>query len=420
MKSEIKYILLLAIQFLTSQNALVSQAHNIDLITSFNKKESIQLSKFVETVSFIPLETNPEIVLDGSAEFEVTDQVIIVKTGKIAGKYQILLFDRKTGRLIREIAKQGRGPGEYQTFSYIPFNYVTKEIYALGQSRQILAYNLNGKNVDKIDLPVWKDIGTPESEVSNKIYNIFQSVYVQYYNTLDTNIFVGYVRNKSGLEKRKIILFSRNGFLKVFPNYPTFHHDNMRQSWNPPGQSAKFYKWNSKLFFIEAFCDTLYQITKDGMIPRYYFNFGKFNPPYSKQPEIMLEKHWPEYFFITNICENQNFIFFSFELKNMNYLSILDKKKEKVEICMKNSSGKSALKDDVTGLLDVVPYSCTSKNEIVWIIQPGELVKWIKANPQKAALADKRLPWLMNIDELDNPIIAIGKCKEYRQTYLSN
>jgi|WetSurMetagenome_2_1015567.scaffolds.fasta_scaffold54915_2 hypothetical protein len=411
MKQAILHIFLFfCIHSLTSFNDLVSQVHNIDLITSFKERKNIPLSKFVEAVSYIPLETNPEIVLDGSAEFEVTDQFIIVKTGKTAGKYQILLFDRKTGRFIREIAKQGRGPEEYQTFSYIPFNYVTKEIYALGQSRQILAYNLNGKIVNRIGLPVWKDIGVPSSEVSNKTYNIFQSVYVQYYNTLDTNIFVGYVRNKSGLEKRKIVLFSKDGFLKVFPNYITFHHDNMRQSWNPPGQSAKFYKWNNELFFIEAFCDTLYKITKDKMIPRYYFNFGKFNPPYSKQPEIMLEKHWPEYFFITNICENQNFIFFSFELKNLNYLAILDKKKEKVEICMTSFSGKSALKDDITGLIEVSPQSFTQNNEMVYVIRPLDLLNWLKENPNNSMLLKERLPWLKEIDEFSNPVIAIGKC----------
>ena len=79
---------------------------------------------------------------------------------------------------------------------------------------------------------------------------------------------------------------------------------------------------------------------------------------------------------------------------------------------MKNDAGVSGLKDDVTGLMDAVPFSFTGKNEMIWVIQPNELAKWLKSNPEKAALAANRLPWLKDFSEFSNPIIAIGKCKE--------
>lgn len=62
--------------------------------------------------------------------------------------------------------------------------------------------------------------------------------------------------------------------------------------------------------------------------------------------------------------------------------------------------------------MDVLHTDFTQKNEMVNIIQPVKLMSWLKANPEKAALAKTKLPWLKNIDELSNPIIAIGKCKE--------
>lgn len=396
---------------MTGQDGQESQLVNINILKSFNEKKNVPLSRFVEGVTYVPIETNPDLVLADDAEFEVTDEFIIVKNGKSFGENQILLFDKQTGRFIREIGKRGRGPDEYNTYSYIPFNPARKEIYALGPTRQILVYDLSGKNIDKISPPVWKDIGVPESEVRSEIYNIFQSVYVQYYNTIDTNIFVGYVRNMFGLEKRKIVLFSTNGYLKVFPNYLTYYHDNWRKLVNPPGGSSKFYKWNNELYFIEAFCDTLYHITKDKMTPRYYFNFGKFNPQYSKQSDIILNKHWDEYFFLLNICENQHYIFLNYFFKKEIYLAIIDKKNNDVTTCMIGPSGKSALKDDINGVMDVIPQYFTQKNEMVYIIKPLDLINWLEENPQKGVLLRESQSWLKEIDEFSNPVIAIGKCK---------
>jgi len=397
---------------LAGQYRRESQLIDINILKSFKEKENVPLSRFVEHISYIPLETSPGTIFSDNAEFNVTDEFIIVKNGKSDGKYQILLFDRATGKFVREIGKSGIGPDEYLFPSNIPFNPVKREIYALGPSRQIIVYDLSGNNSDKINLPVWRDISVAKSEVSSDVYNILQSVYVQYYNTLDTNIFVGYVRNMSGLEKRKIVLFSKNSFLRVFPNYLKYSYDNSRHSWQPPGGSSKFYKWNNELYFIEAFCDTLYHITKDKMIPRYYFNFGKFNPPYSKQPDIMLNKHWDEYFFLLGICENQNYIFINYLFNKEIWLGIIDKKNNNVTTCMTGPSGESALTDDVSGLMDVIPLGFTQNNEMFYIIKPLDLKNWLEENPPKAIQLRESQPWLKEIDEFSNPIIAFGKCKD--------
>jgi hypothetical protein len=41
-----------------------------------------------------------------------------------------------------------------------------------------------------------------------------------------------------------------------------------------------------------------------------------------------------------------------------------------------------------------------------------DLFKWFEANPGKAALARNKLPWLKDVNELSNPVIVIGKCKD--------
>lgn len=62
--------------------------------------------------------------------------------------------------------------------------------------------------------------------------------------------------------------------------------------------------------------------------------------------------------------------------------------------------------------MDVIPLDFTYNNEMIYVIEPVKLINWSKENPEKAVLARAKLPWLKNIDEFSNPIIAIGRCKE--------
>lgn len=109
---------------------------------------------------------------------------------------------------------------------------------------------------------------------------------------------------------------------------------------------AKFYKWASRVSFINAFCDTLYQVTKDSLIPRYFFDWGKYNAPYSKQNVIDRRN----YFVLKDINENKNYIFFWCGYLIKDYTGFIDKKNNSVTFCKISSSDYSAFKDDLSGL----------------------------------------------------------------------
>ena len=239
--------------------------------------------------------------------------------------------------------------------------------------------------------------------------DIFNKIFIQFYNILDTNIFAGYFQNYSGFENRKIALLSKQGIVKIFSNYLTWKREKGPGFMNPPGGPAKFYRWNNNLYFLEMFCDTLCQVTKDRLIPRYYFDTGHYKAEYSKQNEIVSD--WYKYFLISDIKENDNHIFITFSFDKKDYLGIVDKKSSALTIC-NIGKGVSTLTDDVCGLMGVYPDHFTKNNEMVYVIQPTKLMSWFKENPKKAAEARMKLAWLKNIDEFSNPIIAIGKCKE--------
>jgi hypothetical protein len=383
--------IILFIQASSAQNGNKPQFVNLDLAKAFAKQQEVQLSRFVDKVTYLPLETHQEALIPENARYELTDDFVIVKTSA-GGIYRILLFDRNSGKFIREIGKQGRGPGEYSYFgnSNIPYNHVKKEIYAFTYSRDIIAYDLSGKNTGIIRVPGWSDPRWQEG----------RSVPFPADNMLDENIFAGYFHNLRGWENRKLVLFTKDGIVKIFPNHMTYIGSSRYYQYN-----IHFYNWDNKLYFIEGYCDTIYQVTKESLIPRYYLNWGQYNAPYSKQNEINPN----DYFFTVDLDENDKHIFFKLLFKTTRYLGFVEKSNNSVTFCKKNNSGTSGFKDDISGLMDVIPVDFTQNNEMIYIIQPIKLLNWLKENPEKAQLARTKLQWLKNIDEFSNPIIAIGK-----------
>lgn len=104
-------------------------------------------------------------------------------------------------------------------------------------------------------------------------------------------------------------------------------------------------------------------------------------------------------------------IFVRINFKRNDYSLFVEKASDKVTFCKLEDSGVSGLKDDISGLTIVTPICFTPNNEMVWVIQPVKLLKWLNANPGKAAIARAKLPWLKDIDEFSNPVIAIGRCR---------
>jgi hypothetical protein len=383
--------IILFIQASSAQNGNKPQFVNLDLAKAFAEQQEVPLSRFVAKITYLPLETHPEALIPENARYELTDDFVIVKTSS-GGKYHILLFDRNSGKFVREIGKQGRGPGEFSHFgnSNIPYNHIKKEIYAFTYSFDIIAYDLSGKNTDIIRVPGWSDPRWQEG----------RSVPFPADNMLDENIFAGYFYNLRGWENRKLVLFKKEEIVKIFPNHLTYDGSSRYYQYN-----IHFYNWDNNLYFIEGYCDTIYQVTKESLIPRYYLNWGQYNAPYSKQNEIELEK----YFFTVDLDENDNYIFFVLLFKTSRYLGFVEKTNNSVTFCKKNNTGTSGFKDDISGLMDVIPKDFTQNNEMIYVIQPIKLLSWFKENPEKAQLARTKLQWLKNIDEFSNPVIAIGK-----------
>lgn len=393
------YLLLLSFPTSFGQNLNKSSLIVFDLEKAFSRQSEVPLSKFLNSINYVTLETNPHSIIGRFAHFEVTDEYIIVRDNSIPK--QILLFDRKTGKFIKSIGKYGRGPNEYSRFSYIPFDPDKRVLYAVNSLRQLLVYNLSDSDVEIIK--------TPDLVGSGEIIQLKKQE-MSFDIMMDDKIFVGYFINPLGMEKNVLALFTKDEVLKIFPNYQALK----TMSHGVGGlmnDNHTIYRQDNKIYFLEVFSDTLFQLTRDSLVPRYYFKMGKFNVTWQINA-TMDHKLGMNYFYMLGIDESTKYLFINTLFKGTQYLGYVDKLKNTVTFCKLNSSGVSAFKDDISGLLDVRPVDITEKKEMVYIIKPLDLIKWFKENPEKAAAARKSCPWIKDIVEFSNPVIAIGSCKE--------
>lgn len=118
------FVLFLLSSTLCGQSLNKSNLVVLDLDQAFSRQEEVPLSKFLGNIKFVPLETTPQAIIGSIPHYEVTDQYIIVRN--FNNPKQIFIFDRETGKFIREIGKYGRGPDEYLRFSFIPFDWGQK------------------------------------------------------------------------------------------------------------------------------------------------------------------------------------------------------------------------------------------------------------------------------------------------------
>ncbi len=127
------------------------------------KSDSVSLSNIVSYVDKIILEANDSSLITRINEIETTNDYIFIND---AGN-RILQFDY-SGMFVKQIGKQGRGPGEYNTIYNIASDSITKILF-IDTYKKILCFDFSGRL-----LTVIKQESMPEfiTVVGNKLWSI--------------------------------------------------------------------------------------------------------------------------------------------------------------------------------------------------------------------------------------------------------
>lgn len=375
-----------------------SNLKTIKVVKPFEDLHETNLSMLTDNVVYLPLELTDKSLVGQSPKIAVTEDYIIVRNYKYTPPL-LILFDRQTGKFIRNIGTMGRGPNEY---SSVPENFFNSEenlIYALGSNHNLMVYNLKGDLINDFKIPdIFEVKGMPFSSGGFDAY-------------LDSNTYASFVTNWTGKEKKKIVLFSKDSVIKIFPNY---------RSWNRIQSNTihvftlqnLFYHFENRLFFKEAFNDTLFEVKKDILLPRYAFSLENYSIPYELQGEYLASGKLNKSITVDGFTENLNFVFFNIRNDGKTYLSYINKKNNVLRVCSGNELTNSALIDDINGFLPITQFNFNDHNELISYYESFKIKYWIKLNPEKAQSLSKKFPWINNLDESGNPVIIIAKCKE--------
>lgn len=350
---------------------------------AFDKKSKVGIKELTTSIEYIPLETNDLCLIGNRREIFVDELFIIV----IAFR-QIFVFDRLSGKFIREISTYGKGPGEYVYTLLDAFNPQTKTVCAKGgDGKKFIEYDLSGLVKRNFFSPIW--IG---------------SIFIE----MEPDIYAGYTPNSSGEDENKLIVFNAQGkeLYRIINN--DFYKSEVPKRVIAVGSEALFYTYEKQTYFKEIYNDTLYSIANQSLKPEYIFDGEGLLPYYAIKGEKEVFEKLRNLFKIEDMFETEYHLFFTINYERLKYAGYFDKNTEETVMSNFTEGEDSGFYDDFNDFVSFVPQRINLQNELAGYIDAQSITTYYAAYPEKSL----NLPThLQNIDINDNPIVVVAKLK---------
>lgn len=298
-----------------------------------------RLSEIIDSVSFIPIETNNDVLIGEINKLVFHDNFLYILDSNYTTT--LYIFDSQTGQFIQKIRKIGNGPGEYNTIQDFSINEKEGCIYLLCDKEKVFTYTLSGEFISEGKLP-------------------FYATAIEFFN--DKFCFVCEDDDKGNLivTDRKYNIESSH-----FPNKE--YGDNMRILVHP------FQKTKKGILYRRFLDNNIYRIDSRGEISLLYqINLGTNlleidNVKSFTSAELKFEMKYKRCH-IKYFTENDNHSIIYFFDKNEPYISVYNKKSKKV----KTSLLESVTDDLGHKKLPLLEY-VSDQNDFVVILQPTEI-----------------------------------------------
>ncbi|MDL2281776.1 6-bladed beta-propeller [Parabacteroides sp. OttesenSCG-928-G06] len=126
---------------------------SINLYTAYQKSlSSLPLSRFVEEIEYLPLETTDDCLLsEGLNIISVTEKEIIVFDYERGYR-----FDRQ-GKFLNAIGRKGQGPGEFISCLALAADTLNRWVY-FADNKHILKYDYEGNHLENLPTQAWATV----------------------------------------------------------------------------------------------------------------------------------------------------------------------------------------------------------------------------------------------------------------------
>ena len=213
----------------------------------------VKLSDIAEKVAFVPLETTDTSLVARQmlSQIRLANGCIYVPCSE-----GLLTFDEKTGKFLRRISRKGQGPGEYTSIRGIEILEGSEYVY-LFSGEKVLTFQSDGKFLTQYSKPGgWAT------------------------SVIQDSLCLSFIINHTGQQKYRLLITDEQAdTLQCFPQYDRFevpggfnwiyHHTLERY----------LYTYKDEHVFRDYYCDTLFTVKPDKLVPRLRLDMGKYGLP---------------------------------------------------------------------------------------------------------------------------------------------
>jgi len=247
------YLFILIALCLFSCGGKNHQSNKLETISiNGNIRQTLNFSSFVDTIEFIPLETNDENLIGKVNRIFYRNGKYYLRTtqGMMNGKLSVF---NKTGKYLWGLNKKGQGPGEYTDFE--DFSIADNGNIIIPTIKKIITYDSLGNflSENRFEQYLFEFLN-----IGNDNYIVLDCNAVQHGNNL-----FSIIDSKGNIKKRIFkqseLESKRNGLIVTWRSLSLF---------------------KSNLYFMPPYCDTIYSMDNKKNIKRlYYIDYHNKNIP---------------------------------------------------------------------------------------------------------------------------------------------
>lgn len=361
----------------------------INVVEGMNEKGDFKLSDIVADVTYIPLETHSNNIISHVDIIKNAEGMFIVKASPVG----LYLFDRN-GKFLREISRNGKGPGEYNLLGSVSVNQHNKRFYLYTKMPdQLLLYSYTGEFIKKYDCPQFQTTNDMEFISDNHLLLMFS--------------------NPEGKTPYSYKVYDPEYNLAKSAVRPLQYSSN---SATESKYEFSFYTLNNKFHVKENMLnDTLYQISSRlEFNPKYVFNSGRYTMPVSYKTQFLeyYKRQDFKYVIMQHVFESAKYLIYSYRFDKKLRYDYFDKTKRK-----SFTFSSEGIPNDFDGGPVFAPIY-QKNNELIGYIHAYELLAHFASDAfknftPKYPEKKRELEQLANsLSENDNPVLMIVKLKE--------
>ena len=220
------------------------------------------LSEIVEKIDYVQLETLDQCLLPPNISTRLTKDFIFVRSGRKLYQFE------KDGKFIRQIGREGQGPGEYQLDKYSVDDANNRILVVSFTNSTPLIFDYEGKYLGKVtDSLISTYYGGWEH------FNVDDSYFIYTTSPMDVNF-----QKERGRGSNELVVYDyiNNEITQTLPNrYVCEVRDKMFEiNMNPSLQSLT--KHDGIFYYHSFYNDTLYAVSKNNIQPYAIIDFGKY------------------------------------------------------------------------------------------------------------------------------------------------